>query len=181
MDIRVLRCMGVLALLAGGVAGCASTGPEVTAEPAPDTAAIVVAVRAAGEAADDELDVRPLRDPNVEDLRHRASQYEAQGRHADAAAALDEALGFNPVDPAVLQERAEAALLLGDLDAALAHAQRAIAQGAGVGPLCRRHWATVEEIAKVRAGRGDSTQAQAELDAARRAREACTVAPPPRY
>ena len=180
--MRMYRNAAGLALMAG-LAGCVSSGgpAEAPAEPVPG-AAMVTTIRAAGEAADDELDVRPLRDPNVEDLRRRAAEYEKNGEPANAVAALDEALAVNATDPAVLQERAEAALLLGDLDAALAHARRAIAQGAGVGPLCRRHWATVEEIAKLRASRADAgaTQAQADADSSRREREACTVAPPPR-
>ena len=51
------------------------------------------------------------------------------GRAAEAAQRLDQALAMSPADPALLQERAEVALLLGDLDLA----ERLARQGAGLG------------------------------------------------
>jgi len=77
-------------------------------------------------------------------------------------------------DPAVLQERAEAALLAADFAGAEAFARKAHDVGAQVGPLCRRHWATIRasrEHAKDDAGVAES---QKQFDA-------CRVAAPPRY
>ena len=91
-----------------------------------------------------ELAVQPLRDPMVEDLRQAGDAGSKRSSTiAEAAAALDKALAIVPEDPALLQERAEAALLLRDPAAAEALARRAYDLGAKVGPLCRRHWATV--------------------------------------
>jgi len=167
-----------LAMLALAVAACTSAPPQPAA-PAFDAVAAVAAVHAAGAAGEHELVIKPLGDPEVEDLRAQAVQLHAQGQHADAAAVLDQALAITPDDPALLQERAEAALLQQDFTRAEQLAQRAFAAGAQVGPLCRRHW---ETIAQARAARvvpaGDSIATVAE---ARQARDACTVAAPNRY
>lgn len=141
---------GVLVVFAAAVlvAGCASVPPPAPG-PAPLTSAtpaqMVDAVRAAGATSDTELAIRPLRDPATADLRESAAGHHARGAHAEAALALDAALAASPDDPALLQERAEAALLLGDFRAAEAYARRAHALGSQVGPMCRRHWATVEQ------------------------------------
>lgn len=89
-------------------------------------------MRAAGAAAR-ELDVQPLRDTQVEDLRQKADALVKARKYADAAAALDQALQINADDPALLQERAEAALLLHRLDDAERYAQKAFDGGSQVG------------------------------------------------
>src|SRR3546814_7102356 len=89
---------------------------------------------AAGD-GDGELAIQPLRDPKVEDLREKAQRLETQQYYAEAAKTLDQALEIVPDDPALLQERAEAALLLGDHAKAEALARRAFATGSQVGPL----------------------------------------------
>lgn len=183
--MNTFRIGAAIALLT--LASCA-TQPHVPEAPAgPDAAArarMVDAIRAAGVATDDELDVQPLREGAVEDLRERAAALQAQGQHEQAAALLDEAITRHGDDPAVLQERAEAAVYAGDLDAAQTFARQAIETGAQVGPLCRRHWALVEQVVLARAAVAPPTEQatfQAEADTARQAREACTVAPPARY
>ena len=159
------------------LAGCASAPPPAPA-PTPQATAtpaqMVAMVRAAGEASDTEVAVRPLRDPATADLRDLAASQQARGLPAEAAETLDRALALTPADPLLLQERAEAALLLADYAAAEALARRAQAAGPGVGPLCRRHWATVEQA---RLAAGD----RAGADAARAGGEACRVERPARY
>lgn len=181
------------------VAACASAPPE-SPLPAFDGAAAVAAIRAAGNADDKELVVRPLGDTEVIDLRERAAALETQGAIADAAAALDEALAITPNDPVLLQERAEAALLLGDLDAAERLARQAVATGTQVGPQCRQHWETIVQVlayrqplepqapmvaepaAGLEAADGDIAAGPlSALEQARRQRDACTVAGVPRY
>ena len=72
-------------------------------------------------------------------------------------------------DPAVLQERAEVALLQSDYARAETLSQRALDLGSKVGPLCRRHWATVEQ-ARLALGQIESAAAaHAQI-------ETCTVA-----
>ena len=167
-----LRCalLGVTVLLAA----CATppAPPPVPGGPAPE--AMVAAIRAAAGPDGQELNVQPLRDTMVEDLRRQAGELERRHLYRASADALDRAIAIQPEDPALLQERAEAAVLLRDFDGAESLAQRAYAQGAQVGPLCRRHWATIEQVRKARGDTGGATGARTKLDA-------CTVAPPPRY
>lgn len=106
----------------------------------------VAAVRAAAGADDRELAVQPLRDPEVDDLREDAQRAIAARDLAAAATALDRAVAIVPEDPAILQERAELALLQGDYARADALAQRAFELGSRVGPLCRQHWETVRQV-----------------------------------
>jgi Flp pilus assembly protein TadD len=168
MRVSALACAMVLA-------GCASpSAPLDAGAPRLAPAEMLAAIHAAGGRDDTELAVQPLRDPMVEDLREQARRFEANGRAADAAAALDHALRLVPDDPALLQERAEAAISLGDLATAQANAQRAWDIGGKVGPLCRRH---AETLRQVRLATNDTAGAAA---AAER-REACTVAAPARY
>lgn len=131
------------------LAACVTTPPE------PEAPAIAVrtpaqmlaAVHQAAQGGDDrELNVQPLRDPEVEDLRATAGKAMAAGNPAAAAAALDQALGIVADDPAVLQERAEVALAQGESDRAEQFALRATGLGSAVGPLCRRHWETVRQV-----------------------------------
>jgi tetratricopeptide (TPR) repeat protein len=197
------RRVALAMLLSAVLVACASTQlppPAIRTALSDGTtpAQMVTAIRAAGEAAEDELAIRPLRANEVEHLREQATAFEAAGEHAKAAASLDQALATHADDPTVLQERAEAAILLWDFDSAAAFARRAIDVGADVGPLCRRHWATLEHVARARladptAGapsgtRGDAqaqddaaAQVRTDLEHARQQRDACTVAPPPRY
>jgi hypothetical protein len=170
-----LRAAAAVTLLA--LAACTSapraplpTPPLTSATPAQ----MVAAIRSAGGQDPNELSVQPLRDPQVEDLRQKAQQAEAEHRDVDAAAALDRALALVPDDPALLQERAEAALLLHDPQRAEHLARDAEARGSHVGPLCRRHWATVEQTRLLAGDAAGAADARARV-------AACTVAPPPRY
>ncbi|MDQ3229179.1 MAG: hypothetical protein M3Q13_05520 [Pseudomonadota bacterium] len=132
----------------------------------------VAAVRAAAGNDAREFAVQPLRDPMVEDLRQNAARLEQQKHYADAASALDQALAITPDDPAVLQERAEVALLLEDFDKTETLARRAYALGAKVGPLCRRHWAAIEQALQARGA--DGAEAHRQITA-------CKVATPERF
>lgn len=157
------------------LAACASAPlPDAPSAPAVAPETMVATIRAAAGDADDELAVQPLRDAMVEDLRRRALQAEQAHRYQDAADALDEALAVTQDDPAVLQERAEAAILLGDLAGAEAFAHKAWTLGAQVGPLCRRHWSAIEQVRLARGDAAGAASAKVQLDA-------CRVAGPARY
>ena len=191
---RLLISAGLLLL-----ASCTSAPPAPEwSGPAPEQ--LVAEIRAAGAFEKGELDVQPLRDAMVEDLRMQAVQFESARRYPDAAAALDKALAIAPEDPALLQERAEIAVLQKNLDKAAALARDAYALGGKVGPLCRRHWATIrlQPLGKLRAlqtraeikpPKGEKlAQWQREVDelgqaiaAAERSRMDCTLTGPPRY
>lgn len=160
---------------------------------------MVASIRAAAASKAGELDVQPLRDGQVEDLRQQAAAHEARGQYQEATALLQQALAVNPDDPAVMQEAAELAVLLWQFDQAEQLARRAHALGSGVGPLCRRHWATVEQVTQARLAlataaeqslRADAAAParaaslaalQAGIDSAQQAREACTVSAPQRF
>jgi tetratricopeptide (TPR) repeat protein len=159
------------------LAACSTTPPA----PPPPAAlthalpeAMVATIRAAAGNDERELAVQPLRDPMVEDLRQAATRLEAQQHYAEAAAALDKALTLVPEDPALLQERAEAALLLKDPATAEALARRAYSLGAKVGPLCRRHWTTVRQTRLLAGDAVGAAQALTQV-------EACKVAGPNRF
>lgn len=135
---------------------------------------MVAAIRDAAGHAGEELSVQPLRDPMVEDLRAQAQQFERLKRYPEAVAVLEHALQLVPDDPALLQERAEAAVLSQDFATAARLAHQAWKLGAKVGPLCRRHWETLRQL---RLANGDAPG----VHSAQVQREACTVAGPARY
>ncbi|MBW8850787.1 MAG: hypothetical protein JF600_08405 [Xanthomonadales bacterium] len=187
------------AMLAALLAACGST-PVASTWIGPSPEQLVSEIRAAGAAMPGELDVQPLRDPMVEDLRVRAARAERTQRYAEAAADLDKALALSPDDPGLLQERAEAAVLEKDLAKAEALARRAFGLGGKVGPLCRRHWMTIRQSLAQHQSRlmqqqaaghmkgevldrweQDMAKVATDLELARRDQDACTVSPPPRY
>lgn len=173
------RSLPRLAALAAalGLAACASpspTTPDSTPVATIPPQAMVEAIRAAAGDGDGELAVQPLRDPMVEDLRDRAVALEGQGDLAGAAAALDQALEIVEGDPALLQERAEVAILQNDFARATQLAERAYALGAQVGPLCRRHWITLEQVRLSTGDAAGAVQARGQADG-------CRVAGPARY
>ena len=163
-SLRWFASLMAMALLAAGCASPSGT-PQAQAPAQAEPARMVATVRAAAGSGEGELAVAPLRDPMVEDLRQQAVELEKAGQYAEAAAALDQALQIVPDDPAVLQERAEVALLLRDFDGAEQRARRAFELGAKVGPLCRRHWATVRAVRYAANDGAGAKQAQQQLDA----------------
>ena len=159
------------------LAACATTTPpppsaQVSAVATPEQ--MLGYIRSAAGDGEGELDVRPLRDSQVEDLRERAARLQREGYHRDAAEALDQAMALVPDDPGLLQEAAEAALLLGDFARAGGLADRALQLGSGVGPLCRRHRATQEQVRLALGDAGGAAEARAAI-------EACRVAAPQRW
>jgi Flp pilus assembly protein TadD len=157
MTNNILIRTAALALVVS-IAGCVTSAPEPQAPALPKVAPEqrLAAVEAAAGQDDKELAVQPLRDPQVEDLRQAADRALASRDYAAAAEALNQALLIVADDPAVLQERAEVALLQSDFERAETLAKRAYDLGSQVGPLCRRHWATIEQS---RLGRGETDNA----------------------
>ncbi|PIX60858.1 MAG: hypothetical protein COZ47_04965 [Lysobacterales bacterium CG_4_10_14_3_um_filter_64_11] len=137
-----------------------------------DTAALVAKVRAAA-AADDVLQVEPLRDAQTEDLRLAAQRLERQGDYRAALQRLQQARVLAPQDPTLLQEAAELSLYLADWEQAIALASRSFENGPRLGPLCRRNWTTLQ-LVREQIGDGEgSASAQAQ-------RQRCTVSAPVR-
>jgi Flp pilus assembly protein TadD len=144
-------------------AACGTAVQPVAAPPGPTAQERLAAVQAAAGVDDTELNVQPLRDPQVEDLREKASRALAAGRPDEAADALNQALLLVPDDPAVLQERAEVALLQGQYDRAETLSRKAFDVGSRVGPLCRRHWATIEQSRLARGQAENAASAKAQI------------------
>jgi len=189
--LRAKRATLLAAILALGA--CSAPPPKSTA-PAFDAVALVKTIRAAGTASSNELDVQPLRDPQIEDLRQQAAQLEAKHMYRGAADLLDRAMQLNAEDPALLQDRAELALLLHEPAQAEQLAKQGVDVGSTTGPLCRRHWETLLQTALLRANdrviRRDESEAQAvarvgaaaaQVRDARSRRDACTVSAPNRF
>lgn len=80
--------------------------------------------------------MQPLRDSQVEDLRLTAQAQRQANDLSGAASSLDHALDIVAGDPAVLQERAELALLQGQWAQAETFARKAVDLGSKTGPLC---------------------------------------------
>ena len=144
-------------------------GPVAPAVPQVAPEQRLAAVIAAGGADDRELAVQPLRDPEVQDLREATASAVAARNYAAAAEALNHALLIVADDPAVLQERAEVALLQSEYERAQTLSQRAFELGSKVGPLCRRHWATIEQARLALGQHEAAATAHAQVDT-------CTVA-----
>ena len=173
-SIRTLAPMrlGALSLLLA-LAACTTGAPLPPQAPAAPRVApeqrLAAAIAAATGSDDRELAVQPLRDPEVQDLREAAGDAVRARDYAAAAESLNQALLIVADDPAVLQERAEVALLQGEDQRAETLATRAFELGSKVGPLCRRHWAVVEQARLARGLTQDAQSAHVQI-------AACTVA-----
>lgn len=171
--MKLAWVMALLVFLAGcGGGGTGATPAARKAKARADVVALVASVREAGTQGV-ELEVQPLRDPQVEDLRHRAEAQEAAGEYSDAAATLDQALALVPGDPDLLQWKAELALLRRIWSQAEALANQSYENGPKLGGLCRRNWTTIHHARRL-AGNAEGAAV------ARRQVDACTVAPPVR-
>ena len=164
-----------VALCLTALAGCAQMPPaDLPAAPAVSPQQRWAAVQEAGRTADTELDVQPLRDPQVQDLRELAELALDRGDLESAVQALNQALEIVADDPAVLQERAELALLQAQYERAETLARRAYDVGSRSGPLCRRHWSTIEQSRLARSQAENAASAQAQL-------QNCTIPGVTRY
>ena len=162
------------ACLLAACTGSSSTGrsePGAVVRPG-SPASLLQQVRSAGQVGD-ELDVQPLRDPRVEDLRAQATLAEARGDYAGAGKLLARAAAFTPDDPDLLQWQAELALVARDWLKAEQLATQSFDKGPKLGGLCRRNWTTLQLAAEARGNTAMATQAQQRVSG-------CTVPPPTR-
>jgi hypothetical protein len=172
---RIVACLAMFALLTAIVAlpGCGGSGGGQAAGVRKLTGAQMLAqVRAAGETGR-ELDVQPLRDPQVEDLRAAASSAEQRGDYNAADAALVSALRISPNDPDLTQWRAEIALVRRDWQGAETLATNSYEAGPKLGGLCRRNWTTMQLARESRGDTGNAAIAQQRVNQ-------CAVNPPVR-
>ena len=177
-----MQCAGATprftVLLAAALVLGACSSPPAPQKPAgkpeaPAARNLLAEVRAAGADGDDSLEVQPLRDPEIEDLRASATRAETAGKFAEADGFLREALAITPNDPDLLQWRAEIALAQARYDEAVQLASSSYEKGPKLGALCRRNWTAVK-VAREMTGHAAAATAAAQ-QAVR-----CTVEPPVR-
>lgn len=167
---RILLIVPFLLLAACGGGSTSQSSTKRAPAKTPET--LVAEVRAVGLTGN-ELEVQPLRDPQVQDLRDQAEALEKQGKHKLAEERIDQALAISVDDPDLLQWKAELSMYRKDWAGAEVLASRSFARGPQLGGLCRRNWATLQHA---RASRGDAAGAEQ----ARLKIDGCTVAPPVR-
>lgn len=172
--LRIAGSAGLIAVLLAGCSGGASSGvnDSVKGTKPASIGSLVMQVRAAGQVGN-ELDVQPLRDPQVEDLRNAATQAEQRGDFTAAQRALSQALQLSPDDPDLLQWQAEMALEKRQWLEAESLAMRSYEKGPKLGGLCRRNWTTIRFAAEARGN-------AASVAAAQQRAAACAVPPPTR-
>jgi hypothetical protein len=160
--------------LAALLAGCASTPPPPAppAAPAPDPMALLAEVRAQQD-GNDGVEVRPWREPAVEDLVALAEGHERAGAWRQASEAMARAIAISPEDPDLLQRQAELALARAAWPDAERYAAASFERGPRLGPLCRRNWTTIRLAREARGEAADGGEL-----AERAAR--CTLEPPVR-
>jgi hypothetical protein len=170
---RPLRALLVSSALVALLAACGSptSGPGSSVRKL-SGAQMLAHVRAAGETGK-ELDVQPLRDPQVEDLRLAAAAAEQRGDYSTADASLLSALRISPGDPDLVQWRAELALVRRDWPGAEKLALESYEHGPRLGGLCRRNWTTMQLAREARGDLGNATIAQQRIGQ-------CAVNPPVR-
>ena len=161
----------VAAIASLAIAGCS------TPEPPPPKAAKIVQrdwvahVRGGAAQVPSAVEVVPLEDPGLDDLRAQARAQESRGEHEDAVATLDRALALQPEDPALLQWRAELALAAASWHDAERIAQRSYDVGPKLGEICARNWLTIEAARTERGDRAGASSAAAQV-------ATCQVKPP---
>lgn len=160
----------VFTLLLGACAHTPDPGTQAEPAAAPQPAAAVAAIRAAGEQLDSAVQVQPLRDAAIEGALARARSAESAARYGEAVAEADKALALDPTAPDILQYRAELEVLRGRWAQAEQFALDSFEHGPRVGSLCARNWQTVAEARTAMDDPQTATQAGNRL-------KQCRVAP----
>jgi len=166
---RIVLAFVFIGLMLSGC-GASSGGSAGTHHLSPNE--MLAQVRAAGVTGV-ELDVQPLRDPQVEDLRAAATQAENGRDYVGANRALAQALQLMPNDPDLLQWQAEIALVTRGWAQAEQFATQSYAKGPKLGGLCRRNWTTIRFAREAHGDAAGAAQAQQHVPA-------CAVTPPVR-
>lgn len=130
-------------------------------------------IRTQAAKLDSAVEVAPLDDPGVADLKAKARVSEEAKDYDTATTQVKQAIAIRGDDPALWQWWAELSLMRGEFADAEHHAAHAYELGPKLGGLCARAWLT---IAASRTERGDAknaASAQAEVSK-------CQVAAPVR-
>ncbi|PIV32129.1 MAG: hypothetical protein COS34_14835 [Lysobacterales bacterium CG02_land_8_20_14_3_00_62_12] len=159
-----------LALSACQPAATIADPPPAAAAPKNDW---VAEIRRLAAAEKSYIEVLPLSDPAVTDLRGAARLAEAERRYDDVEMALAAALALTPEDPDLWQWRAENDLAQARWPDARRHARHSARIGPRLGALCVRNWLTLRAVAE------ETGESVAAARAQTRA-SACTVPAPVR-
>jgi tetratricopeptide (TPR) repeat protein len=159
------------ALLLGS---CASTPPPAPEPPGPPPRDRVAELRSAASTTRSAVEVAPLQNPAVDVLLTEASELESAGKHADAAARIEEALAIEPDNPKLWQLKAEVLLRSELFLDAEKLAMKSYDLGSQIGEWCMRNWLT---IAESRDALGDVNTSVA----ARERAQKCPVQPHQRF
>jgi Flp pilus assembly protein TadD len=145
------------------LAACSSTEP-----PPPKAAKVsqrdwVSHVRAEAAQIASSVEVVPLVDPELDDLRAAARTQESSGDVESATKTIEQALALHPQDPALLQWRAELALAVTAWKDAERIAQRSYDLGPRLGEICVRNWLTIEAARTERGDKPGAASAAAQV------------------
>jgi len=151
------RCLPVLALLLGA---CAS-------EPQRPSRDLAAEVRAGAAGDGGVLEVRPLADPEAEELLRQARWLEERERLDAASEHVERALNIAPRQPEYWQYLAELDLKRGRYQAALDNARHSFELGPQLGPLCVRNWLTLSRARQALGRVEDARVAEQRADACR--------------
>ena len=153
------------------LAGCSSDEPPPPKAPKVAQHDWVGEIRAEAENTPSAVQVLPLADPAVEDLRRSAQRFEQQGEFDSAKDKLEHAVLLKPEDPTLWQSLAELSLQRRSWDEAEQQAQKAYDLGPKLGALCVRNWLTVRAARLERGAVADAESAKAQVPS-------CQVASP---
>jgi hypothetical protein len=165
---------GFTALVLLALAGCQSAPVPLAVEPEPAPPRDWVSeIRQRAQDVPTYVEVLPLVDPSVIDLRELARSAEAAKHYAEAEKHLALALTLMPDDPELWQWRAEVALAEQRWQDAQAHARQSESLGPKLGRICVRNWMTLLAVAQ------ETADSSAQAEALSKA-EACPVRAPVR-
>jgi len=169
LPMKIIANAALVALVL--LAGCSSDEPPPPKAPKVAQKDWVGEIRAQAENAPSAVQVLPLADPAVEDLRRSAARLEQNGDFDNAKSKIEHALLLKPEDPTLWQSLAELSLQRQAWTDAEQQATKAYELGPKLGALCVRNWLTVRASRLERGAVADAESAKAQVPS-------CQVAAP---
>ena len=155
--------IAALAMLA--LAACSTPEPPPPKKPKVAARDYVAEIRGQAAGAPSVIQVMPLADTEVDDLRREARTKEDAKDFDGAAKALERALAIRPNDPLLLQWLAELALQKGAFKDAEQYAQKSYDLGPRLGEICVRNWLTIHITRTERGDANGANSAKAQVPA----------------
>lgn len=163
---RILSLMKTSPLLVVMLLSACSTvekpAPEIALKPKTDW---VLEIRSRAASMLSVIEVLPLAERGVSDLRAKAKTAEAERRFNDAETHLAAALALSADDPELWQWRAEIALAQNHWQDASTYARRSETIGPKLGEICVRNWLTLKAVAHELSDDKGKIAAEARADA----------------